>query len=122
MSTIPAILAMLCAAIFSLTAPSHAQSPPAASPKYRLDRQRIAGMEPRQWVWVLTAPNGYSAVVASNHLQRYIGLAVPQGSTLEWEPGCDVIGGEPMGSAAEVEAFAAFCRQRRISFVRVPSG
>jgi hypothetical protein len=62
---------------------------------------------------------GFKSVAS---LKNYVG-SLPAGSTLEWAPGCMRMGGEPLlSSAQELEEFKAFCAEKNINFVLVPSG
>jgi hypothetical protein len=105
-------------AIAADDAPAAAPPPP----KYRLVRQPVHGTEPRQWVFVVITPAGFPGVTTPEALEEYVELVVPEHATLEWSPGCCRIGGEPMGEAGELKAFADFCKRRTINFVHIPAG
>jgi len=48
---------------------------------------------------------------------------LPAGSEIRWAPGCERFDDEPLlSSEKDMEAFKAFLKQKRISFVLVPSG
>jgi hypothetical protein len=62
---------------------------------------------------------GFKSVAS---LKNYLSN-LPPGSILEWAPGCRQIGNEPLlSSEQELEDFKAFCVERGISFILVPSG
>ena len=46
----------------------------------------------------------------------------PKGSTLEYAPSCDVMGGEPLRTQKELDDLKAFCEQHKVKFVHIPSG
>jgi hypothetical protein len=55
-------------------------------------------------------------------LKNYLSV-LPSGSILEWAPGCKRLGSEPLlSSEQEMEEFKAFCAERGINFILVPSG
>ncbi|HUQ71122.1 MAG TPA: hypothetical protein VM165_16465 [Planctomycetaceae bacterium] len=61
---------------------------------------------------------GFSSVESlMTHLETW-----PAGSQLTWAPGCMRLGGEPLSSEGELNAFRGFLAARRISFVLMPSG
>jgi hypothetical protein len=63
--------------------------------------------------------SGFKTVSA---LEKFI-AALPAGTKLTWNPGCERFGGEPLlSSEKEMAAFRAFCRDHKIDFVVVPSG
>ena len=55
-------------------------------------------------------------------LKKFI-MDLPPGSALTWAPGCDRFGQEPLLSSEEAMAsFKAFCRERKVELVIIPSG
>ncbi|MCI0486818.1 MAG: hypothetical protein L0229_09480 [Blastocatellia bacterium] len=55
-------------------------------------------------------------------LKEFIGR-LPSGTTLEWAPGCERLGDEPLLSSEEdMEAFKSYCEEKGIKFVLIPSG
>jgi hypothetical protein len=106
--------------VFLLTL-SHAQAqegvqqPP---PKYRMELVYIFEADYPEFIFVV-GNAGFKSVAA---LKKFLG-SLPPGSTLEWAPGCRRIGGEPLlSSEQEMEEFKAFCAEKNINFVLVPSG
>lgn len=104
--------------------PASALEPPATQPavKYQLTLHTLTGTEPRQWVFVVAIPSGVMGVTTPQGLMHYIEIVIPAGSTLEWVPGCTVIGGEPMRTKEEIDALADFCKEKKINFVVIPAG
>ena len=110
-------LSMILLMVF-LTSPAqeNEQSPPA--PKYRMELVYI--FEPGSTEFIFVIGNAGFKSVAS--LKNYVGN-LPAGSTLEWAPGCRSMGGEPLlSSEQDMEDFKAFCLEKNINFVLVPSG
>jgi hypothetical protein len=65
---------------------------------------------------------GNSGFKSVESLKSFI-ASLPAGTTLRWNPGCVRIGGEPLlSSESEMAVFQAFCLERQIRFVLVPSG
>jgi hypothetical protein len=65
---------------------------------------------------------GQSGFKTVDALKKFIGR-LPAGSILEWAPGCKRMGGEPLLSSEEdMEEFKAFCEEKKIKFVLIPSG
>ena len=101
-----------------LTSPAQQseQSPP--PPKYRMELIYI--FEPRSTEFIFAIGNAGFKSVAS--LKNFVGN-LPAGSTLEWAPGCKRTGGEPLlSSEEEMQDFKAFCLEKNINFVLIPSG
>ncbi len=49
--------------------------------------------------------------------------SLPHGSILEWTPGCERFGNEPLlSSESEMDEFKEFCKSKGIKFILVPSG
>ena len=106
-----------------LTAASPEPSPTTKpAPKYRMVAVTVHGVVPRQWVLIITAPDGSPAVTAPEKLEEYVQLVVPEHATLEWAPSDCVIGGEPLRSDDDLHALAEFCKQHKINFVIIPAG
>jgi len=62
--------------------------------------------------------SGFKTVAALEaHLETW-----PPGSELKWAPGCMRLGGEPLSSESELQAFKTFLASRKIRFVLIPSG
>ncbi len=90
--------------------------------KFVLTLHSVYGVEPRQWVFLLKTPAGGIGITSSDRLQPYIELMVPKNATLEWMPDSTLLGGEPMRTTEELDAFAEFCSKRGIKFVVIPAG
>lgn len=105
---------------------SRGEGPPATAPKaaakYRLTRQGVAGLASPKFVFVIVTPQGVPWVATAEKLHWMVGQAVPADATLEWDPGCKRIGGEPLETAEELEALGSFCAERRVKFVVIPAG
>jgi hypothetical protein len=96
---------------------------PAGAPKHRLVLRTVSGVEPRQWVFAVVFANGHVGVSSPAYLRQYIALTLHEGDTLEWAPGCDRWGGEPLlSSEPDLAAFKTFLRERKIHFILVPAG
>ena len=55
-------------------------------------------------------------------VKKYLSI-LPPGSILEWAPGCRRRGKEPLlSSEQDMEDFKAFCAEKNIDFILVPSG
>lgn len=91
---------------------------PQPAPKYQMELVYI--FEPGSTEFIFVIGNvGFKSVAS---LKNYVST-LPLGSTLEWAPGCQRRGGEPLLSAElEMEEFKAFCVEKNINFVLVPSG
>lgn len=103
-------------AVLPLRAQEQAQPQPA--PKYRMELVYIFEASSTEFIFVIGNAGFKSAASLKNYL-----ATLPPGSTLEWAPGCMRLGGEPLlSSVQEMEDFKAFCADRGINFVLVPSG
>lgn len=120
--TPPRFAGLLALAVLPLCAFGETAPPTQQARNYRLVRQAVAGMQPLQWVFVVVTPEGYVWVSTHEKLQWSVEQAVPAKATLEWAPGCKRMGGEPLESAQELEALAAFCKKRDVNFVHIPGG
>ena len=91
------------------------QQPPL---KYRMEL--IYVFEAGKTEYIFTIGNSGFKSVAS--LKQFIGQ-LPVGSIIEWAPGCERFGTEPLlSSEEEMESFKAFCKEKGMRFILVPSG
>ena len=91
------------------------QQPPT---KYRMELVYIFEADSPEFIFVVGSV-GFKSVAS---LKKFLGN-LPSGSILEWAPGCRRIGSEPLlSSEQEMEEFKAFCAEKNIVFVLVPSG
>ena len=98
----------------------HAQegAQPQPPPKYRMELIYIFEADSPEFVFVV-GNVGFKSVAS---LKKFVS-SLPPDSTLEWAPGCKRHGGEPLlSSEQEMEEFKAFCVEKNINFVLVPSG
>ena len=125
MKTFSLLTFVVIALLLLLTAhPRTVRSAPSTQPstKYRLTRQGVAGLTSPQFVFIIVTPEDYPWVATYEKLQWMVEKAVPAGGTLDWNPGCERIGGEPLETAEEVDGLKAFCSQHGIHFVQQPGG
>lgn len=113
---------LLCLAIVILAGISHTRAQqdtqPQPPPKYRMELVYVFEGSATEFIFVV-GNAGFRSVAA---LKNYVGN-LPSGSKLEWAPGCMRLGGEPLlSSDQEMEEFKAFCAEKNIDFVLVPSG
>ena len=88
------------------------------TPKYRMELVYIVEENSTEFIFVI----GHAGFKSVESLKNFLS-SLPPGSTLEWAPGCLRMGNEPLlSSAQEMEEFKAFCAERNINFVLVPSG
>ena len=116
----PKRLLWLPVILLSAVLPAHAQEgmQPQPPPKYRMELVYIFEVESPEFIFVIGGV-GFKSVTA---LKKYLSN-LPPGSILEWAPGCRRTGGEPLlSSEQEMEEFKAFCAEKNINFVLVPSG
>ena len=116
----PKRLLWLAIILFSSVLHARAQEDvkPQPPPKYRMELVYIFEGTSTEFIFVI-GNAGFKSVAA---LKNYVG-SLPPGSQLEWAPGCMRLGGEPLlSSAQEIEEFKAFCAEKNIEFVLVPSG
>ena len=107
---------ILCLVV--LQARAQEGAPPQTPPKHRMELVYIFEAGSTEFIFVI-GNVGFKSVAA---LKDFVGN-LPHGSTLEWAPGCMRFGGEPLlSSAQELEEFKAFCAERGINFILVPSG
>lgn len=91
---------------------------PEEPPKYRMELVYIFEAGSTEFIFVI-GNAGFKNVAS---LKNYLST-LPPGSILEWGPGCVRVGGEPLlSSAQEMADFKAFCAERGITFILVPSG
>jgi hypothetical protein len=87
-------------------------------PKYRLELVYIFEGDTPEIIFVI-GNVGFKSVES---LKKFVST-LPPGSTLEWAPGCSRIGGEPLlSSEQEMKEFKAFCVERKINLILIPSG
>jgi hypothetical protein len=87
-------------------------------PKYRMELVYIFDGDQTEYLFVI-GNSGFKTVVA---LKKFI-ESLPEGTTLEWAPGCMRQGDEPLlSSEEEMEAFKSYCQEKGIKFVLIPSG
>lgn len=106
--------------ILSAVSYTHAQESARTQspPQHRMELVYVFEAGSTQFVFVV-GNVGFKSVAS---LKSFL-CSLPPGSTLEWAPGCVRVGGEPLlSSEQEMEDFRAFCAEREIKFVLVPSG
>lgn len=90
------------------------QSPPT----YKMELVYIFDVDSTEFIFVI-GKTGFRSIES---LKKFLS-DLPAGATLEWAPGCLRMGGEPLlSSEQEMEDFKAFCVERNINFILVPSG
>lgn len=113
-------LLLLSVILFFAALPARAQEngQPQSPPKYRMELIYIFEGESPEFIFVI-GNAGFRSVAA---LKRFL-ENLPPGSTLEWAPGCRRMGQEPLlSSEQEMDDFKAFCIEKGINFILVPSG
>jgi len=91
---------------------------PQSPPKYKLELVYLFDVDSTEYIFVI-GKVGFRSVES---LEKFLS-DLPAGATLEWAPGCVRTGGEPLlSSEQEMEDFKAFCVERNINFILVPSG
>jgi|GEM_PF-1741701 len=86
--------------------------------KYRMELVYIFEPGPTEYIFVI-GNTGFRSV---DSLKEFLGK-LPAGSTIEWAPGCRTPLGAPLlSSEQEMEDFKAFCAEKNLNFVLVPSG
>ncbi|MCM3869682.1 MAG: hypothetical protein ND895_03140 [Pyrinomonadaceae bacterium] len=113
---------LLCLAILLLSVISHTRAQrdtqPQPPPKYRMELVYIFEGSSTEFIFVVGNAGFRSVAALKNYVRN-----LPPGSRLEWAPGCMRLGGEPLlSSEQEIEEFKAFCEEKNIDFVLVPSG
>ncbi len=114
--------ALAVAALFAfLPGLAEGADPP---PRYRMELITIADAKPPEEMVVVLFAQGGTAFKALHGLQQFVN-SLPQGATLEWSPGCvrrSGIAGTLLASTEQIAAFRAYCQERKVNFVVVPSG
>ena len=113
---------LLCLSVILLSAVLHVSAQEGAQPqppaKHRMELVYIFEAGSTEFIFVIGG-DGFKSVAS---LKNFVGN-LPSGSTLEWAPGCRRVGGEPLlSSEQEMEDFKAFCAERNITLILVPSG
>lgn len=91
---------------------------PQPPPKYRMELVIIFEDQVTEFIFVI----GNAGFKSVDSLKKFLS-SLPPGSNLEWAPGCIRMGNEPLlSSEQEMEEFKAFCAERSINFVLIPSG
>ncbi len=110
------ISVILLSAILRVDAQQNQPAP--APPNYRMELVYIFDKDATEFIFVI-GNVGFKSV---DSLKTFLST-LPPGSNLEWAPGCLRVGQEPLlSSAQEMEDFKAFCAEKNIKFVLVPSG
>jgi len=110
-----------CAILLFIVLPARAQEikQPAPELKYRMELAYIYDTDSPEYVFVINGVIGCKSVAS---LKKYLSL-LPPGSILEWAPGCRRRVDEPLlSSDEEMEDFKAFCAEKNINFILIPSG
>jgi hypothetical protein len=101
-----------------LRADAHENQQEQSPTTYRMELVYIFDKDPPEFVFVI-GNVGFKSV---DSLKKFLS-SVPPGSTLEWAPGCVRWGHEPLlSSEREMQEFKAFCVEKNLKFVLVPSG
>jgi hypothetical protein len=107
---------ILLSGVMRVDAHEYQQEPP--PPTYRMEVAKVFDQEATEFVFVI----GKVAFKSVDSLKKFLS-SVPPGSTLEWAPGCVRWGDEPLlSSDVDMQDFKAFCAEKNIKFVLVPSG
>lgn len=117
---IPNRLLWFCAILLFIVLPAHAQEieQPQPPPKYRMELVYVFDANSPEFVFVI----GNAGFKSTASLKKFLS-SLPPGSILEWAPGCVRLGNEPLlSSEQEMADFKAFCVERNIDFILVPSG
>lgn len=113
-------LLLLSVIILFAALPAHAQEEGQAQtpPKYKMELVYIFEGDSPEFIFVIGSVGFRSVATLKKFLEN-----LPFGSTLEWSPGCRRMGNEPLlSSEQEMEDFKAFCIEKGIKFILVPSG
>ena len=101
---------------FAALQAQEAKKPPPKT--YKMKVAMVYDSSPREYVFVIGGLTFKS--VAS--LEKFI-AGLPPNSTIRWAPGCCRMGDEPLlSSKKDMDEFKAFCRDKKVQFVLVPSG
>ncbi len=117
---LPIYLLWLPVIVLFAVLPAYAQenAQPQSLPKYRMELVYVFDADAPEFIFVI-GNTGFKSVVS---LKKFLNT-LPAGSILEWAPGCRQIGNEPLLSTEqEMEDFKAFCAEKNIEFVLIPSG
>ena len=115
-----AVFLLLLLVLPALTPLSSRSQTTESTNKYRLDLVYIFDGDKGKTEYIFVIGNSGFKSVAS--LKRFL-ENVPSGSILEWAPGCDRFGDEPLlSSEKDMAEFIAFCKKRNIKFILIPSG
>lgn len=120
MNKMPGCFYWSCIILIFLFIPSQAQDGDKSEPqkKYRMELVYIFENNTIEYIFVIGV-SGYKSV---DSLKKYLSI-LPEGATLEWAPGCRRLGREPLlSSELELEEFKAFCAEKKINFIILPSG
>ena len=91
------------------------QQPPL---KYRMELIYVFEAGKTEYIFAI----GNSGFKSVESLKQFIGR-LPVGSIIEWAPGCERFGNEPLlSSEEEMESFKAFCKEKGMRFILIPSG
>jgi hypothetical protein len=109
----------LCVAVFLLAClGASAEDKSAAPAKYRMELVYIFEGEKPESIIVIGNSGFRSAASLKNFVEK-----LPARSTLEWAPGCERFGGEPLlSSAKDMDDFKDFCKKHNVNFILHPSG
>lgn len=112
-----ALLALLLVAPALLVADTKRANPPARFELQQIQYGITSGSIPDDFVFTL------GAFAYRSLTELKIGISrLPKGSTIVWAPSCIIFGGEPLGSAAELDALRSYCEAVGVSLVIRPSG
>ena len=104
--------------LLSVVSAEAQEMPTQTAPKYRMELVYIFEADATEFIFVV----GHSGFRSITSLKAFVSN-LPAGSTLEWAPGCKRFGNEPLlSSEPEMDDFKAFCAERNIDFILVPSG
>ena len=113
-------LLLLIVALLSVVLRADAQEngQPQPPTEYRMELVYIFEDQVTEFIFVI----GNAGFKSVDSLKKFLST-LPPGSKLEWAPGCIRMGHEPLlSSEQEMAEFRAFCAERNIKFVLVPSG
>jgi len=73
---------------------------------------------PPKYIYLL----GQTGFKSIESLKKFIG-SLPQGTTIEWNPGCERMGDEPLlNDKKAMDDFKKYCEQHGIKLILIPSG
>ena len=111
---------LLIVILLSFVLHTHAQesAPPQPPQKYRLELVYIFDSDSKEYIFVI-GNGGFKSITSLKKFLNHL----PRGTILEWEPGCVRMGDEPLlSSQQDMDDFKAFCAERGIKFILLPSG